>query len=95
VLASGVPRVDHAKNPLLEVADSLPPLDFALKSYGGPSGTPSRLQYSSSPWSGRFRRAGAWEASSAGPLFSINRPYWASLRCTQRHNSTLERFWVI
>jgi len=32
VLAGGVPRVDRAKDPHLEVADSLPALDFALES---------------------------------------------------------------
>ena len=32
MLAGGVPRVDRAKNPRLEVADSLPALDFALES---------------------------------------------------------------
>ena len=32
VLAGGVPRVDRAKNPRLEVADSLPALGFALES---------------------------------------------------------------
>ena len=43
MLAGVVLLVDRAKTPHLEVADSLPPLDFALKALRPECGSPSRF----------------------------------------------------